>query len=51
MARLSGARRKELIAVRGGRSEGDPSEARSHHGFNGLEQEVVRRSVAWMRAP
>jgi dienelactone hydrolase len=51
LTKLGGAKRKELRAFRGGRDEGDPCEARAHHGFNGLEREVVGRIAAWMLAP
>jgi acetyl esterase/lipase len=40
--------RKQLIPVQGGQSQGDPCEAWSHHGFNGIEPEVVKKIAAWM---
>src|SRR5262249_47351169 len=45
---LTNAPKKELIPVQGGQSEGDPCEARSYHGFNGVESEVVGKIVAWV---
>jgi dienelactone hydrolase len=51
MQRLTTPPRKELITFDGGISSGDPCEARAHHGFNGIESEVVRRIAAWINAP
>src|SRR6185503_5986828 len=48
MSKLSGASKKELVTFRGGESHGDPCEALSYHGYNGLEKEVVERIAAWM---
>jgi len=48
MRKLASAPRKELVAVRGGDSRGDPCEAFAHHGFNGLERDVVARMAAWI---
>lgn len=50
MRKLDNASRKQLLSFTGGRSEGDPCEARAHHGFNGIEPEVVRQMAAWMLA-
>jgi pimeloyl-ACP methyl ester carboxylesterase len=50
MARLDRAPRRELLAVKGGRNEGDPCEAFAHHGFNGIEADVVRQIGAWILA-
>jgi pimeloyl-ACP methyl ester carboxylesterase len=50
MARFTGARRSELIAMKGGDSRGDPCEAMAYHGYNGIEQEVVRQIGAWVLA-
>jgi hypothetical protein len=30
--------------------EGDPCEARAHHGFNGIEDDMVARIAAWITA-
>lgn len=51
MEKLTAAPRKELIAVSGGISQGDPCEAMAYHGYNGLEAEVVGRIAAWITAP
>jgi pimeloyl-ACP methyl ester carboxylesterase len=51
MRALSAAPRKELIAMRGGRTQGHPCEAFGYHGYNGLEAEVVQRIAAWIGAP
>jgi len=48
MKKLDGAPRKELITFRGGEDRGDPCEAFAHHGFNGLEQEVVGKIADWI---
>ena len=50
MDKLTAAPRKELITVDGGQDRGDPCEARAHHGFNGLEQDVVARIAQWIEA-
>jgi len=50
MSKLSGLKRKELVTFTGGRSEGDPCQARAYHGFNGIEPEVVGRIAAWMES-
>jgi pimeloyl-ACP methyl ester carboxylesterase len=48
MDKLTAAPRKELITVDGGKDEGDPCEARAHHGFNGIEREVVDKTAEWI---
>jgi len=48
MAGLTSARRKDLLAFDGGTSQGDPCEAFAHHGFNGLEREVVSKIADWI---
>lgn len=50
MDKLGNAPRKQLLAFQGGASRGDPCEAFSHHGFNGIEREVVAQTAAWMLA-
>ncbi len=51
LRRLRHAPRRELIVLRGGDDEDvNPCRARTHHGFLGLERELVRRVAAWMRA-
>ena len=41
MNKLTAVPRTELITAEGGTSLGDPCEARAHHGFNGIEREIV----------
>ena len=48
MNKLTASPRKELIIVEGGKSEGDPCESLSYHGFNGIEQEVADRIAEWI---
>ncbi|NTU50109.1 MAG: alpha/beta hydrolase [Desulfobulbaceae bacterium] len=48
LEKLSMSRRKELLTFVGGVDKGDPCEALSHHGFNGLENDAVGSIVAWM---
>lgn len=50
MEKLVNTPRQQLMAVKGGNDKGDPCEAFAHHGFNGLETEVVTQTVAWMLA-
>lgn len=50
MEKFTGTPRKELIAVSGGISKGDPCDAFAYHGYNGLEAEVVGRVAAWITA-
>ena len=47
MSKLTNSPRTQLLSFRGGQSSGDPCEAFAYHGFNGLESEVVRQTVAW----
>jgi dienelactone hydrolase len=51
MDKFSAAPRKELIGVTGGEDRGDPCEAMAHHGFNGLDGEVVARIANWITTP
>jgi hypothetical protein len=48
MDALGNAPKKELISVSGGQSQGDPCEAHSYHGFNGIESEVVDKIANWI---
>jgi dienelactone hydrolase len=50
MDKLVNAPRKQLLAFKGGVSEGDPCEAMAYHGFNGQEREVVGQTVTWILA-
>lgn len=46
MERIANAPRKELLAIKGGTTRGDPCEPFSHHGFLGQEAEVIGKIVA-----
>ena len=48
MGKLGNTPRSQLLAFKGGISTGDPCEAFAHHGFNGIEQEVVQQTAAWI---
>ena len=48
MDKLANSPKKELLPVKGGVSKGDPCEAYSYHGFNGIESEVVKKIGAWI---
>lgn len=48
MHKLTQSPRSEAIGVTGGITRGDPCEAAAYHGFNGIEAEVVGKTVAWM---
>lgn len=48
MEKLTNASHKELLTVEGGKSQGDPCEAMAYHGFNGIEQEVVKKIADWI---
>jgi pimeloyl-ACP methyl ester carboxylesterase len=50
MEKLSKSPRKHLLAFRGGETRGDPCEAFAHHGFNGIEADVVVQTAAWITA-
>lgn len=50
MDRLTTPPRKELMVFEGGNDVGDPCQARSYHGFNGIERDVVQRIAAWITA-
>jgi pimeloyl-ACP methyl ester carboxylesterase len=50
MGKLGNAPRSQLLAFKGGVSKGDPCEAFAHHGFNGIEQDVVQQTAAWILA-
>lgn len=51
MTKLTTPPRKELMVFEGGIDQGNPCQARGHHGFNGIEREVVGRIAQWMTAP
>lgn len=46
---LSSAPKVDVALLSGGRTQGDPCEAASYHGFLGLDAEVVGTTVAWLR--
>jgi dienelactone hydrolase len=48
MKKLTESPKPNLMIVQGGKSEGDPCEAFAHHGFNGVENDVVNAIAAWM---
>jgi len=48
MDKLSNVPRKQLLSFKGGDDRGDPCEAFAHHGFNGLEREVVGQIATWV---
>ncbi len=50
LAGLEHAPRKQLLSFRDGQSTGDPCEAFAHHGYNGIEPEVVRQIASWLLA-
>jgi len=50
MNKLSASTSKELIAIESGQTKGDPCNAFGHHGFNGVEQEVVTKIADWVLA-
>jgi len=50
MAKLANAPKTRLLSFKGGENKGDPCEAFAHHGYNGLEAEVVRQTSAWILA-
>ncbi|WP_036666484.1 alpha/beta hydrolase [Paludibacterium yongneupense] len=48
---LSAAPVKARIAEEGGISRGEPCEAFAYHGYNGIEERVVRDAADWIKAP
>jgi len=48
MDKLGAAPRKELLTFDGGQDRGDPCEALAHHGFNGIEKDVVVKIAQWI---
>ncbi len=50
MDQLQNAADKQLRSFQGGINTGDPCAAFAHHGFNGLESDVVRTTAAWILA-
>lgn len=50
-ARLAHARPIKTFLYRGGLAQGNPCQAMHYHGFNGLEETVVRDIANWIKAP
>jgi hypothetical protein len=48
MDKLTAVPRKELLTFEGGMSQGDPCEAMAYHGFNGIEEDVVKKIARWI---
>jgi hypothetical protein len=48
MEKLVNSPKKQLLPIKGGTSQGDPCEAYSYHGFNGVESDVVKKISQWM---
>jgi pimeloyl-ACP methyl ester carboxylesterase len=47
---FSGAKTVDIVLLKGGSAgSGDPCEARSHHGFQGQDAEVVKTVTEWLR--
>lgn len=49
VAALVNAPRRALIQVQGGIDQGRPCEAAGHHGFRGVEGEVVQQIAGWLQ--
>jgi dienelactone hydrolase len=49
-ALLPGAMRVDLKYLSGGASRGDPCEARAYHGFNGIDEAMVKAMVEWLKS-
>ena len=50
LEKLVASRKKYLMSFDGGINRGDPCGAFAHHGFNGLDNDVVGSIVDWMIA-
>jgi pimeloyl-ACP methyl ester carboxylesterase len=50
LASMTDAPVKELVLVSGGSLQGDPCEARSPHGYFGIENQVVPVMIQWIKA-
>ncbi len=50
-ARLTGAKIAKVMWFDGGSSRGDACQARSHHGYNGIEEMVVTGIANWIKEP
>jgi dienelactone hydrolase len=50
MNKLKASPKKELLTFDGGKNIGDPCKASAHHGFNGIEKNVVTKISEWIMA-
>jgi hypothetical protein len=50
MGRMRQATMKELVAVSGGTLRSGPCDALSPHGYYGVEDQVVRTIISWIKA-
>jgi dienelactone hydrolase len=48
MHKLTAAASKEMLAIEGGQTKGDPCNAFGYHGYNGVEEEVVSKISEWV---
>jgi pimeloyl-ACP methyl ester carboxylesterase len=48
MDKLGNAGKRALLTFTGGRAEGDPCDAFSYHGYNGIEKDVVQKIADWV---
>jgi dienelactone hydrolase len=50
MTKLGSQHKTALLTFKGGNDSGDPCESMAHHGFNGLERDVVSQTISWILA-
>ena len=48
MSKFGSAPKTKLLSYKGGVSKGDPCEPWAHHGYNGIERQVVQEVSAWI---
>ncbi|WP_333803154.1 alpha/beta hydrolase [Sulfurospirillum sp.] len=48
MHKLTTTASKEMVAIEGGQTKGDPCNAFGYHGYNGVEEEVVSKISEWV---
>lgn len=48
MRKMTGTPKTGLLTFKGGKNVGDPCEPLSHHGFNGIDREVVAQTARWI---
>ena len=48
MHKLTATASKEMVAIEGGQTKGDPCNAFGYHGYNGVEEEVVSKISEWV---